>query len=44
MTRLALDPDIAADHLTEAAADSEAKARATVFARRSRGSLGELLE
>ena len=43
-TRLALNRDVAAHHLTEAAADREAKASATVFARRSRGSLRKLLE
>src|ERR1700730_15950129 len=41
---LALDRDVAAHHLTKAPADGEAKARATVFARRSGGSLGKLLE
>jgi hypothetical protein len=32
---LALDRNVASHHLTEAAADSETKARATVFARRA---------
>src|ERR1700730_6785315 len=41
---LALHRDVAAHHLAEAFADREAKARATIFARRSRGSLGKLLE
>ena len=43
-TRLALDCNVAAHHLTEAPADGEAKARATIFARRGGGSLGKLLE
>jgi acyl-CoA synthetase (AMP-forming)/AMP-acid ligase II len=43
-TGLALDGDVAAHHLTEAAADSEAKTRSTVFARRHGGSLGKLLK
>src|SRR5262249_34230545 len=43
-TRRALDRDVTAHHLTEAAANGEAKPRATVFARRSRGSLGKLLK
>jgi hypothetical protein len=43
-TRLALDRDVPAHHLTEAPADGEAKARAPVFARRGRGSLGKFLE
>jgi hypothetical protein len=40
----ALDRDVATHHLTEAPADGEAKARAAVFARRGRRSLGKLLE
>jgi hypothetical protein len=43
-TRLALDHDVPAHHLTEPTADSEAEACATVFARRGGGSLGKLLE
>jgi len=41
---LALDRDVAAHHLTKATADGETEARAAVFVRRGRGSLGELLE
>jgi len=44
MAGLTLDRDVAAHHLTKATANSEAEARATVFARCSGGSLGELLE
>ena len=41
-TRLALDRNVAAHHLTEAFADREPKACAAVFARSSRESLGKL--
>jgi hypothetical protein len=43
-TGLTLDRDVAAHHLTEAFADRQTKARASVFARRGGGSLGKLLE
>jgi hypothetical protein len=43
-TRLALDRDVAAHHLTEAFTDREAKPGAAVFACRSGRRLGELLE
>src|SRR5258708_2450596 len=43
-SRIALNSDVAAHHLTEALADREAKPGAAVFTRRSGGSLGKLLE
>jgi hypothetical protein len=43
-TGLALDRDVATHHLAETPTNSEAKAGASVFARRGGGSLGELLE
>jgi hypothetical protein len=42
--RLALDRDVAAHHLTKAAADGEAKTSAAILARGGGGSLGKLLE
>src|SRR5208337_4648293 len=41
---LALDRDVAAHHLTKAAADGEAKTSAAILARGGGGSLGKLLE